>query len=219
MANEEKIVVLNRQIVAGRPCQGHRWWQRQGLPAARRRQRLRVAIMLSWRASWLVRGFRCSYLRALPSHLPVCCRPKTPSPNRGNLLFMLITDPCGGWLFFFFLTLKCWVWWCSLSVWKCIWEEVHWLMLGNDRESAWLRFTQLPLSGPAISPDFLLKEKKKAREKKKKHSSFLLLFLKWFPLVSSFGAWLLPTQWLLSSRNSCREFSDFYVSLSSFELN
>lgn len=39
------------------------------------------------------------------------------------------------------------------------------------------------------------------------------------PLVSSFGAWLLPTQWLLSSRSSCREFSDFYVSLSSFELN
>lgn len=47
MVNEEKIVVLNRQIVAGRPCQGHRWRQRQGLPAARRRQRLRVAIMLS----------------------------------------------------------------------------------------------------------------------------------------------------------------------------
>lgn len=76
--------------------------------------------------------------------------PKLHSPNRGNLLFMLITVPCRG--FFLCSSAECdsAVYLCeSVSQRKC--TDWCWGMI----ESAWLRFTQLPLSGPAISPDFL----------------------------------------------------------------
>lgn len=76
---KKKIVVVNLQIAAGRLCQDRCCWQRRGPPAERIQQCWHVAVVLSWRASWLAWGLKCSCLHALPLDPPVGCRPKTPS--------------------------------------------------------------------------------------------------------------------------------------------
>lgn len=149
---------------------------------------MHAAVMPSWRACW---GFNCSYLHAFPSYLPVGCRTKTPFPKQRKFT-VYVNYGSLSWLFFM---LKCWVWQCCLSVWKCISEEVHWLMLGNDRECL-TEIHAASLIWACHKPRFPLK-KKKRKATNKKHFFFPVVVFK--VISTSFFLWCLVSSYTMAT--------------------